>query len=190
MFSNLYSCENKCNINLRHISAFCPNIKKAFPLFLVSILNYYLWFCKILYSCLISFFYSFSKIYSVHKFGPFPQVSSEAVKIISTAGFPAFYYAFKASHVLKSDCAIFMDISINTPLFLWHLLWLLMVSSFNIHNSHFGATKMILKLLTYLLLLLNFTVNFRELLSRIVSCLFFPTLSNVMLKAHLIHILW
>ena len=63
-------------------------------------------------------FYSFSKIYSVHKFGPFPQVSSEAVTIISTAGFPAFYYAFKTSHVLKSDYAILMDITINTLLFL------------------------------------------------------------------------
>lgn len=41
------------------------------------------------------FFYNFSKMYTVHKFGPFPQVSYEAVTIISTAGFPAFYYAFK-----------------------------------------------------------------------------------------------
>lgn len=166
-----------------------PKHLKKFPTF--ACINSKLLFVILQDSILLLnlIFYNFSKMYSVHKFGPFPQVSSKAVTIISIAGFLPSTMISKLLHVLKSDYAVLYG-HIHTLLFLWCPLWLLMVSSFNIHNFHVGARKIILKLLTYLSLLLNFTVNFRKFLSGIVSLLVFSILSNAMLKTHLIHILW
>lgn len=106
VFINLYSCENKCRINLKHISAFCPSIFKCFPFFTVSLLVFCLWFCNTLYSGLNLIFHSFSKMYFVHKLDPCPQVCSEAVVTIPTAAFLASTILSSLLRLPKSDHAI------------------------------------------------------------------------------------